>query len=228
LIPDAGDAPESSLSFMANVARKAFCGGLYCQAVKNNSIRFSQLADFLKKRQTDRKPVLIMTTSLALASFFDYLKRHKIIFRLAEGSRIMDTGGFKGRRGGVSPNVLGALSRRYLNISREYIVNEYGMTELTSQFYDQTIQKKSTCLKAVSPWTRILIINPSSGKTAKYGERGLIRIVDLANQFSCAFIQTEDEGILKRDGFKLIGRKTGSDLRGCSLTFEDIEETGRH
>ena len=48
--------------------------------------------------------------------------------------------------------------------------------------------------------------------------RGVLRIIDLANYHSCAFIATEDIGIVHPDGsFEVIGRLDQSARRGCSL-----------
>jgi hypothetical protein len=47
---------------------------------------------------------------------------------------------------------------------------------------------------------------------------GAINIIDLANIYSCSFIATDDVGRLYADGsFEVLGRRDGSDVRGCSL-----------
>jgi hypothetical protein len=46
----------------------------------------------------------------------------------------------------------------------------------------------------------------------------LLNIIDLANIHSCAFLATDDVGEVYEDGrFRVLGRRDGSDLRGCSL-----------
>ena len=45
-------------------------------------------------------------------------------------------------------------------------------------------------------------------------------MIDLANQNSCAFIQTDDLGRLVPDGFLLEGRMTAADIRGCNLLLD--------
>ena len=52
---------------------------------------------------------------------------------------------------------------------------------------------------------------------AENGKTGVIKVIDLANVHSCAFIETEDLGVQVGDGFKVIGRLDNSDLRGCNL-----------
>ena len=51
----------------------------------------------------------------------------------------MDTGGFKGRSREVARDELYGLYRDVFGLQQQYLVNEYGMTELGSQFYDATL-----------------------------------------------------------------------------------------
>src|SRR6266581_2533722 len=45
------------------------------------------------------------------------------------------------------------------------------------------------------PWARTQIISPETGREVAEGERGLIRVFDLANVYSVMAIQTEDLGV---------------------------------
>jgi hypothetical protein len=49
------------------------------------------------------------------------------------------------------------------------------------------------------------------------GKSGGINVIDLANQHSCAFIQTQDLGQMDGDGFYIEGRFDDADIRGCNL-----------
>ena len=52
---------------------------------------------------------------------------------------------------------------------------------------------------------------------------GLIRWYDLANTESVVAVQTSDLGVLvEGGGFRLLGRAPQAELRGCSLTIEEI------
>ena len=47
---------------------------------------------------------------------------------------------------------------------------------------------------------------------------GILKIIDLANVYSCSFIETQDLGIVAENGsFQVIGRADYSQLRGCNL-----------
>jgi hypothetical protein len=54
--------------------------------------------------------------------------------------------------------------------------------------------------------------------------RGLICWYDLANIDSVIGVQTTDIGTRVGQGFRLEGRAPDADLRGCSLTIEEIVE----
>ena len=100
------------------------------------------------------------------------------------------------------------------------------MTELSTQFYDTTMRLgRQSDHKDVPHWARVLIIDPASGRPAPVGERGLIRVVDLAKLWSALCIQTEDLGIAHADGtFAVLGRVAGAEVRGCSLNVESIRK----
>jgi hypothetical protein len=50
---------------------------------------------------------------------------------------------------------------------------------------------------------------------------GGINVIDLANLYSCSFIETKDLGKAYNDNsFEVLGRFDVSDLRGCNLMVE--------
>jgi len=96
------------------------------------------------------------------------------------------------------------------------------MSELSSQAYDTVVGQSSPAPHAprrfrFSPWTRVQIVSPETGREVVEGETGLIRVFDLANVASVLAVQTEDLAIRRGDGFEFIGRATGAEPRGCSL-----------
>ncbi len=122
-----------------------------------------------------------------------------------------ETGGMKGRGKELTREELHLKLRRAFNTN--HVFSEYGMTELLSQAYLQKDGKFHA-----PPWMQVRIreIHDPFKYTQK-GQVGVISIVDLANVHSCAFIETEDLGMLSDDGFNVIGRLDNSDLRGCNL-----------
>ena len=125
---------------------------------------------------------------------------------------VIETGGMKGRREELIRREVHEILKKSFQISS--IHSEYGMTELHSQTY-----AKSNGRFQAPPWMKILTreINDPLGinNNSKYGA---VNIIDLANFQSCAFIATEDVGIVHNDGmFEIIGRMDYSDVRGCNL-----------
>jgi hypothetical protein len=160
------------------------------------------------------EPVIVLGTAFAFMNLFDA----GLAAKFPVGSRAMETGGYKGRSREVPKRELHRLIHERLGI--EHVINEYGMTELSTQFYDE---KPGSDVKDVPHWARVLIIDPMTGKQAQTGERGLIRIFDLANLWTAMCIQTEDLGIAHADGrFELLGRAAGAEVRGCSLNAESL------
>jgi len=151
---------------------------------------------------------------------------------------VMETGGYKNRSRTLPKAELHALITEYLGVPRESIFCEYGMSELSSQAYDVTgaechppssiLYPPSSILYPPSstrhpraflfpPWARAQVISPETGREVAEGETGLLRILDLANVFSVAAVQTEDLAVRRGAGFGLLGRAAAAEPRGCSL-----------
>ena len=127
---------------------------------------------------------------------------------------VIETGGMKGRRKELTKVELHAELVKGLGVDQ--VRSEYGMTELLSQGYSLKDGKFQ-----VVPWMKILIRDPYDPFTLFPNERsGGINVIDLANQHSCAFIQTQDLGRMVHDGFFLEGRFDEADIRGCNLLVE--------
>lgn len=130
---------------------------------------------------------------------------------------VIETGGMKGQRKEMTKKELHDVLKQGFGV--EHICSEYGMTELFSQAY-----ATDSILFSPNPFMEIIIHQVNDPLTPeKIGKPGIISIVDLANIDSCAFIQTEDMGILHDDGrFEIIGRIDAADLRGCNLLIQEI------
>lgn len=174
-------------------------------------------------RKQEAKPLLLLGTAFSFVHLLDYLVEKGLRFKLPAGSRVMETGGYKNRSRIMPKAELHALITERLGVTRDNIICEYGMSELSSQAYDSNfhppISIRQPRVFHFPPWARAQIISPETGQVAAEGETGLIRILDLANVFSVAAIQTEDLGIRRGDGFELVGRAQLAEPRGCSLNL---------
>jgi len=162
------------------------------------------LIERYQKAIAQGKKVIIFGVSYAL------LDLAELSIDLSEAI-IIETGGMKGRRKELTKAELHAELCKGLGVS--HVQSEYGMTELLSQGYSMKNGKFQ-----VVPWMKILVRDPYDPLTIFPTERsGGINVIDLANQHSCAFIQTQDLGRLVHDGFYLEGRFDDADVRGCNL-----------
>jgi hypothetical protein len=183
-----------------------------------------------------RTPVFLVGSTLHLADFLQYLRSARIRFRLPSRSRVMDTGGSKSLDKALPRDRFLCDIEELLGIPPDFVVNEYGMTELTSQCYDGHIlegigssdSKVQTVGKLCPPWVRVVLVDPHSLEPAPGLSEGLIRVYDLANVDSVLAVQTEDVGTsLSSGGWDVLGRLPHSEPRGCSLVASDFLGTTR-
>jgi len=232
LIPTPEQLPDSSLSFMAGHVLDRFGGEGSATAFGERGVELPKVRSWLGARQRDRRPGLVLATGLALVQLLDGLERMSLRFRLPPGSALFETGGLKGRTREISREDLLARVERQLGLPPQRVLGEYGMTELTSQCYTRTLlepapdrlpQGVDPAAFVGPPWVRVRILDPETLEEAPEGEPGLIAVFDLANVGSAVHLLTEDLGCTAPGGgFHLVGRAAGAELRGCSLTVEEM------
>ena len=161
------------------------------------------------------EPVILFGTAFAFVQLFDGTAEN---WRLPAGSIVIETGGFKGRTREVPREELYTLFGTRLGVPIENCYSEYGMSEMASQFYGRGLDP----VKRGPHWVRTRAIDPETGEDAAPGTPGLLRHCDLANFNSVGALQTQDRGMLTPDGFVLHGRAPDAEMRGCSLTVEEL------
>lgn len=255
--PDA--MPESSLSDMFGVVVERFAapaegaapgarGDGVTYFVGPGGIDLDGASARLAALESAGRPVLLMGTAFAFVHLLDHLAVRERRLRLPPGSRLMDTGGYKGRSREAPKDELYALYTERLGIPAGYIVNEYGMTEMSSQCYDDILRDEMVSgagtggrgtaarrprpallagsalnrRKAGPPWVRTLVVDPETLTPVPHGRGGILRHYDLANLDSVIGLQTADLGVADESGFEVAGRATGAEMRGCSLAVEEL------
>lgn len=171
---------------------------------------FAAVTEVLARVCASGQPALVLGTAFSFVQLLDYLGERDTSFELPAESRVMETGGYKGRSRALPKEELFARISRHLGVMPTNIISEYGMSELSSQAY-------AVPHFHFPPWARAQIVSPETGREVIEGETGLIRVFDLANVASVLAVQTEDLGIRRGHGFELLGRAALSEPRGCSL-----------
>lgn len=226
LVPPPEEVPDSSLSHMAGAVVADFgttASGWFVSPF--GGIDHAPLEAALRDAEAAGEPVCILGTAFALVHWLDALRERGIRFRLPPGSRLMDTGGFKGRSREVTREELYSGVEEMIGIPHGWCVNEYGMTEMSSQFYDGvagSAPAPAERLHVGPPWVRTQATDPETLRPLPHGEVGVLRHLDLANLDSVAAIQTADLGITSPNGFRVLGRARGAEARGCSLAMDDL------
>lgn len=172
-------------------------------------------------------PLTIIGASFGFVRLFDVFAEQGISFRLPEGSRVMDAGGFKARSREVTRADMLEAFERLLGIAPSHCVNLLGMTEHASQFYDDSLAaahsgRKPLRGKQNPPWTRTWAVDPETLAVLPHGQPGLLRHLDLANGGHPAFVQTDDFGVTSEEGFEVLGSGRKAEDRGCSITVDEL------
>lgn len=253
LLPDPTDAPESSLSFMVGEIKERWCqgrGGFFADTT--GGVRGRAFLEALREVEQGGEPVLLVGTAFAFVHWLETAARQGWRVHLPGGSRIMETGGYKGRSATLSREEFYRSLEECFGVPKSRIVNEYGMTEMLSQFYEPVSGIQASRLEGESmrtagwgegdhagtvgeqgddlseryhrgpPWVRTRVVHPLTLQPVPEGEVGILAHLDLANLGSVSAILTEDLGRSVPGGFRLQGRSPGAEPRGCSLAMEDF------
>lgn len=128
---------------------------------------------------------------------------------------VMETGGMKGRREELPREEFHRLLCDAFGV--QSIHSEYGMAELMSQAYSD-----GNGIFRTPPWMRICVRDLNDPfRLLPNGVTGGVNLIDLANLYSCSFLQTQDLGKVYDEGsFRILGRISGSEIRGCNLLVQ--------
>lgn len=205
LLPSYQENPDSSLLYMMNelIERTASNGSAFLDA------NDPELHAKLKKANQSKLKTILVGVSFAL---LDLVKEEELDL---SNLIIMETGGMKGRRKEITRDELHSILQK--SLKQKNIYSEYGMCELLSQAYS-----KGKGVFNCPPWMKVYtrpVEEPFS--PMQIGVAGLVKIIDLANIYSCSFIETADLGKVYEDGsFEILGRVDHSQIRGCNLLVQ--------
>ena len=222
LAPAAHEQPDSSLAHMFGQAMDKIGGDNSGYDIVRGELRTDQLLHALARSSQSQQPVALCGTAFAFVHLIDELAR-KGDSLLALPGRLPNHGDrrLQGQSREMPRSELYGALESSLGIPQAQIVNQYGMTELGSQFYDSILRHPNQPRRKLAPpWSRVRLLNPDTGKEATANELGIIVIHDLANTSSIAAVQTADLGIKMHDGFEVDRRIPDAEARGCSIAAD--------
>ena len=211
LSPRIKDFPHSSLIYMFETLSKFFteknksCFWISKSGERNQS--------FIFQKWIENKPLLLFGTALSLIHF---LEKNPPPF--PPESIIFQTGGYKGKEEEYSSSFLYEQISKKLKISHKSILNEYSMTEISSQFYTKGVKE----MHLSPPWMKVQAIDPENGRKVSSGQIGHLIAYDLANLSSVIAVKTQDRVIYQdSQSFTFLEREKNANEKGCSLTLYD-------
>jgi hypothetical protein len=223
--PPFDEADRSSLSYMVSKVSAVLGepgGGFF---VRDGRLAFEALCAALAE---DARPVVVFGTAFAFVHLFDRCARDSVKFTLPIGSRVIETGGFKGKSREITRKELYDGFAEHLGVPRVLCASEYGMCELTSQWYDANIEDyfagrpPRVDVKVGPHWARATIVDPVTAEPVAAGVEGLVKIFDLSNRGSVASVLTADVARERDGGFELLGRFAGALPKGCSIAVDAL------
>lgn len=224
LFPDETLLANSSLAHYLALALRTFGAPGSGYAMGASGLDMAALTDALQSAEDTGEPLALLGASYSFVHAMDALASRR--FRLPPGSRILDTGGFKGQSRELAPAAFYAALHETFGVAAPDCINMYGMTELSTQFYDAG-NATLPSVKSGPHWIRSRLVDPLTGQDVPAGERGVLAHTDLCNINSVVTILTEDIGEYVEGGFLLHGRAQGTDAKGCSLAVDAFLQAAR-
>ncbi|OAS26394.1 long-chain fatty acid--CoA ligase [Methylobacterium platani] len=221
LFPDEAALPNSSLAHYLALAAERFGTPASAVFVGPAGLDLPALLAALGEAEASGAPYALLGATYAFVPVLDALREQGRRFALPPGSFLFETGGFKGQSREIEPEAFYDGLSEAFGVPRESCLNMYGMTELSTQFYDDG---NAVCppVKSGPHWIRSRVVDPLTGADLPEGEPGVLVHHDLAHFNSVSAILTEDAGVIVPGGFRLLGRVEGSASRGCSVAVAEF------
>lgn len=214
------DNPNSSLTAMLAMFARAHGAQGDVFFVRDGALDVSAARAAIEQAVAAGERVALLGATFAFVHFADAVEGWRCA--LPGSSVVMPTGGFKGRSRELSEDALIAEITGRFGVARAQIVQEYGMTELSSQAYEAHAEGVAAGRYRCPPWMRVDAVDPETLEVLPHGQQGILRVIDLANLGSSVAIQTADLGVVREDGFEVHGRMPGATPRGCARAMDAL------
>ncbi|MCJ7618583.1 MAG: hypothetical protein MUO43_18835 [Desulfobacterales bacterium] len=211
MVPSPKMVPKMGMAIGLEEVRKRFGTPDSRYLISPLGLNLKALLTGLKKSESSSEPIALIGATSGFIYFFKACEKDGISFKLPEGSRICDGGGYLGQFGECTKKEYFSRCEKVLGIKENFCVNVLGMGESSTNYFDNVLRnfigcKKVPRCKEVPPWTRTIIVDTKDFKRVPMGEIGLLRHYDLANRAQVFAVQTDNLGLETEYGFEIIGR----------------------
>ncbi len=222
--PSQAEMPDSSLAHMCGLLARSLGRPETPERtffVRNGALDIQALRVRIRQLPSE-VPAIVLATSFALVHLLDALAGE--VLPLPPLSRVMQTGGFKGKSREVDAAELRGVVSRVFAVPERAIIGEYGMTELSSQLWEATLVDAAARhdVYVEPPWLRVVPVDQETLAPVLPGDIGIARIEDLANVDSAFAVLASDRVRRVAGGVELLGRAPGAPPRGCSIALDEM------
>ncbi|MBA4386605.1 MAG: acyl-protein synthetase [Verrucomicrobia bacterium] len=214
LAPSPQLAPSMGMAIGMDQTRQAFGTPESTFLLGKTGIDIKALLQALRDSEANGVPVALIGATSAYVYFFQACRRKKISFRLPQGSRVCDGGGYRGRFGVVTREDYYAMVDEILGVPDHHCVNVLGEAETATNLFDDALRRQVKGQPArkrtrpVPPWSRVRAMNIDNLKPLPDGEVGLLAHWDLANVPTVLSVITDNLGYTTDGGTgcEMVGR----------------------
>ncbi len=213
LAPSPEMAPSMGMAIGMEETRRHFGTPDSRFLLGRTGIDVAGLVSALNQSEETGQPAALVGTTSAFVYFLKACRDRRLSFRLPEGSRIADGGGYRGRFGEMTRDDYYELVVAGLGIPPSHCVNTLGMAETATNFFDNCLRNHvNGCSdglrhKVTPPWTRVVATSLEDLTPLPHGQVGLLRHYDLAALPTVLAVQTDNLGFTDaRGGFEIVGR----------------------
>lgn len=213
LVPGPDTAPGMGMAIGLDETRRLFGTSDSAFLISRTGVDVKRLVGALREAEACGTPVALIGATSAFVYFLNACRKRSMTFRLPEGSRVCDGGGYRGRFGVCTREDYHALAAEVLGVPAHRCVNTLGMAESATNYFDDVLRRRVQGLpdaprrKLAPPWTRVLAFDPGTQEVLPDGTPGLLRHYDLCNLPTVLGVQTDNLGVTYGGGgFEIIGR----------------------
>lgn len=165
----------------------------------------------LRQAEKTGEPLALIGATHVFDYFLNACLKEGIRFRLPQGSRICDSGGFMGRYTGCSMAEYLEKCREVLGVAEGYCINALWICESSTVYFDNALRigrdsRNGGRYKDVPPWCRVMTVDGGTFQRVPKGRTGLLRFYDLTNRGMAVAVQTDKMGFETDNGFEVTGR----------------------
>ncbi|MDH4332530.1 MAG: hypothetical protein OEV89_08115 [Desulfobulbaceae bacterium] len=211
MLPSPGMAPGMVMAVGAKRMIEQFGAPGSRFLISPRGLDLKGLISALRQAEKAGEPLALIGGTRGFDHFLNACRQQQVSFRLPEGSRICDSGGYAGRYRECTSGEYFEKCRTVLGVRAEFCVNALWICGSSTVYYDNVLEnflagKDGVRCKNSPPWVRTLVVDPLKFKEVPKGEIGLLRHYDLSNRANAFAVQFDTLGYATADGFEIIGK----------------------